>query len=307
MILPRPLTGKDANFCTTGRKTLYVGCGEWGFRNLPLREHFEIACDFGFRVLEFGIGGNRIGKLSDDPSDMEMGYLAALREEFAIETPFCCLESNFTLPDPQQHREMLRKIRRQLRVAARCSATHVRLHAGFTPLAEMTEDLWRQLFSALELCQLDADQLGLQLALETQGCKQQGALGGVTHFPTLSTDAEALQRLLANMPSRIGINYDPGNIKAAEGNSRRLHLSLLDSRINYCHLKDCRRKGTGWEVCGVGDDDLDFAQLISQMSYDGVYLIEYEPVNDVREGIRRSLEALQQTFDLVLDGADSCG
>ena len=38
------------------KKVINIGCGEWGFRHLPMREHFEIARDFNFKWLEFGIG-----------------------------------------------------------------------------------------------------------------------------------------------------------------------------------------------------------------------------------------------------------
>jgi len=98
----------------------------------------------------------------------------------------------------------------------------------------------------------------------------------------------------------IGINYDPGNIKAAEGNSSQLHLDLLNDRINYCHLKDWKRTGDGWEACGVGDDDLNYGKLLSQMDFQGVYLIEYEPLHDSCDGIRRTLESLDRSGLMVV-------
>ena len=95
------------------------------------------------------------------------------------------------------------------------------------------------------------------------------------------------------MPLKMGINYDPGNIKAAEANSANLHLPLLNHRINYCHLKDWKRQGQGWVACAVGDDDLNYGTLIQKMRFDGVYLIEYEPLHDIEDGIRRSLQNLR--------------
>ena len=53
--------------------TLLVGCGEWGFRELPMQRHFEIARDFGFRYLEFGIGGDRSGRLATRLNAAEIG------------------------------------------------------------------------------------------------------------------------------------------------------------------------------------------------------------------------------------------
>ena len=36
----------------TARK-IVVGCGEWGFREMPMERHFQIAHSFGFHYLEF--------------------------------------------------------------------------------------------------------------------------------------------------------------------------------------------------------------------------------------------------------------
>ena len=49
------------------KKIIPIGVGEWGFRNLPMRDHFKIAKKFGFNWLEFGIGGGQPGRLSEHP------------------------------------------------------------------------------------------------------------------------------------------------------------------------------------------------------------------------------------------------
>ena len=286
----------------SSRRSLRIGCGEWGFRDLPMRRHFEIARDFGIRVLEFGIGGGRVGRLSEAPSLEEIAEFLRLGSEFGIATPFCCIENDFTLADSAAHAAMLDKVLGQMRSAATCRATHVRLFAGFTPLATMTEALWSQLLAALAACDAQARRLGLTIAIETHGAIASGPQGEAIHQATVTTDRQALERLLREMPSSIGINYDPGNIKAAEHSSTKLHLEVVDERVNYCHLKDWRRVGEGWEACGVGDDDLDYPALLSRMRFEGVYLIEYEPLHDTEEGIRRSLETLKNAgFSLVFE------
>ncbi|MFM8933912.1 MAG: sugar phosphate isomerase/epimerase family protein, partial [Gemmataceae bacterium] len=125
------------------------------------------------------------------------------------------------------------------------------------------------------------------------GAISPGARGEAIHLPTVTTDHQGLTRLLHSMPAKTGINYDPGNIKAAEGSKAHLHLALLNKRVNYCHLKDWKRQGQGWVACAVGDDDLDYGSLIRQMDFEGVYLIEYEPLHDPEDGIRRSLQNLK--------------
>ena len=87
---------------------------------------------------------------------------------------------------------------------------------------------------------------------------------------------------------------NPGNIKAVRPQDPTCCLDVIDERINYCHLKDWRRLGEGWVATAIGEDDLDYAALLGRMSFDGVYLIEYEPTHDVVDGIRRSLAHLDQ-------------
>ena len=52
-------------------------------------------------------------------------------------------------------------------------------------------------------------------------------------------------------------------------------------------------------ACALGDADLDYGPLFERMSFAGVYLIEYEPLEDPREGIQRSLDYLSSTVDQV--------
>ena len=50
------------------------------------------------------------------------------------------------------------------------------------------------------------------------------------------------------------------------------------------------------------DDDLDYAPLLPIPGFDGVYLIEYEPLEDTEDGLTRSLSYLRKAFpDASLD------
>lgn len=270
-----------------------IGCGEWGFRELPLEEHFRLARKIGFRTLEFGIGGGQTGRL---PATFGPDVARAFRElarEYRIATPGCCLENDFTLPDEQRHRAMLREVLEQIPLAALCGARQVRLFAGFTPAAEMTEPLWGQLLAALRAAEDCAAAHGLQIVIETHG-RITHRDGVALHEHTVSTEPAALARLLREMPPRIGFNWDPGNLKAVAPADRLCALPLLKERIAYCHLKDWRREGDGWVACAIGDDDLDYEPLLRRAGFEGVYLIEYEPTHDPEDGIRRSLAYLRR-------------
>ena len=272
-------------------RPLRVGCGEWGFRTLPMREHFEIANAFGFPELEFGIGGGQIGRLPGEPSAADIAEFRGLAESSGLATPGCCIENDFTLPETAAHDAAVEQAIAQSRAAAACGAKQVRFFAGFTPYADMTDAIWERLLDALIACDRELERCGLTMAIETHGAIRWNTDGSATHIHTVTTHRDGLARLLAELPSRIGFNYDPGNIRAAEPSDSRYAVDLLAGRITYCHLKDWLRTGDGWTAAAVGDptDGIDWADLLPQTGYTGTYLIEYEPLADTREGIDRSL------------------
>jgi sugar phosphate isomerase/epimerase len=276
---------------------LKVGCGEWGFRNLPLQKHFEIAAGFGFRELEFGIGGGQPGRLPEEPTPEDIAGFRALAADWGLATPGCCIENDFTLATPELHEAQVRKAIAQSRAAALCGAKQVRFFAGFTPLSAMNEALWQQLISALIACDRELEALGLTMAIETHGAIRWLADGSAAHLHTATTDRGALSRLISELPERIGFNYDPGNVRAAEPADTRYAVDLLAGRITYCHLKDWVRSGEGWLAAAVGDptDGIDFGSLLTRTGYHGTFLIEYEPLKDTQDGIARSLASLRSS------------
>jgi len=270
-----------------------IGCGEWGFRELEMPRHFEIARRLGFHCLEIGIGGGQVGRLPESMSAQDIREFDLLRKSHDIETPFVCIENDFTLASPEAHADVLAQTLESIRLAASLGATHVRLFAGFTPAAQMTEALWFQIGSAITTCSELCASLNLQIALETHG--KITMIGGVAHHEnTVSTDPAALSRLIRLLPANVGFNYDPGNLKAVNPGDREYALSILRGHINYCHLKDWMRRGDGWTAVAIGDDDLDYASLLPAVGFSGTYLIEYEPTGDVVDGITRSLDYLRR-------------
>jgi len=291
---------------------MILGCGEWGFRELPLEEHFRIARDFGFRHLEFGIGGGQTGRLPEAMNADDVNAFQKLVRQYEIQTPFCCLENDFTLPDAQMHASQLTVTQKQLHAAADCGAKYVRFFAGFTAASEMTEAIWGRMIDAFVKCQRLCGKLDLKISIETHG-RIEMKQGVAHHIHSVTTRRDCLERLLRELPPEIGFNYDPGNLKPflLESSASscdladQLHLDLLNDRINYCHLKDWRRSGKGWIACAPGDDDLDYATLLRQMTFEGVYLIEYEPLEDTKKGIRRGIDYLQRVCPaLQWDGSE---
>ncbi len=279
---------------------MLVGVGEWGFREMPMEDHFRIAKKFGFKYLEFGIGGGQVGRLPEEPTAKDVEDFVALGREYNIVTPFCCVENDYTLPDAAAHDAMLAKTLQSMRTAKECGATHMRLFAGFTPAAEMTEEIWSRMFDAFRQSEALCEELDMLIAIETHGKIEDLGGGALKHIHTVSTDIESLKRLVAELPPRVGFNYDPGNLKPLADGDASLRLDLINDRINYCHMKDWKRNGDGWTACAIGDDDLDYKPLLDRMTFDGVYQIEYEPLHDVEDGIQRSLDYLNRIVSNVV-------
>lgn len=272
---------------------LWVGCGEWGFRDLPMERHFELAKQFGFRILEIGIGGSRTGRLPTRMTDSEIAAFDALRKRFQIATPMCCIENDFTLASAAEHDAMVNETLEQLKLAARLGCQFVRLFAGFTPIEQMTEPIWMRMFDAFQKADAFCAPHGMTIAIETHGAIR-FENGAAIHRHTVGSARAGLARLMRELPPRVGFNFDPGNLKAVEPNDRTFVLDLINDRINYCHLKDWKRTGPGWVACAIGDDDLDYARLLRSMKFSGCYLVEYEPTADIEDGIARSLAELKR-------------
>jgi sugar phosphate isomerase/epimerase len=258
-----------------------------------MEEHFHICQKLGFRLMEFGIGGEKRGRLPERPDRATIREFHAMTARYGIDTPFCCVENDFTRADLREHDRMLDSTLRSMADAARCGATHVRLFAGFRPIDEMDEPTWHRMLIAFDECQNLAARIGVQICIETHGAIVEHE-GTCLHRHTVTTRADGLERLLRELPSQVAFNWDPGNCKAADPNDRSCKLDLLRGRIQYCHLKDWLRAGSGWRAAAPGDGDLDYGELLPRLDFRGPLLIEYEPTEDVEEGLRRSLAYLHR-------------
>lgn len=280
---------------------MIVGVGCWGFRELPFEAHCQIANDLGFRYLELGIVGDFKGSLQTDMSESQMKATLECIKDFRLKTPWMCIENDFTKGDAKEIEKTVERVIKEATWAKVFGVTHIRLFAGFTPVEEVVGNKWKLMIKAFKTVEEAVKKLGMVISIETHGAIAPKGKG-VVHTATVSTDKKALQRLLLELPSTIGINFDPGNLKPLQAEEVSTYLDLINDRINYCHLKDWIQYDDGsWVAAGVGDGEMDFKQLIEKMKYNGVYLIEYEPTHDVKDGIIRSLDYLKANFNIKFE------
>lgn len=176
-------------------RKIKIGCGGWGFRELPIEEHFRISRQFGFNILEFGIGLDREGWLPAEPEDDYIEWFSSLKAKYSTEVPFMCIENDFTVGDERKHQEGVKEVIRQMHSIYRFGATYVRLFAGFTPAQEVDEVIWKRMISAFEECEHTADKLNQVIAIETHG-RITFERDIAHHTPTVSTDPDCVKRLL---------------------------------------------------------------------------------------------------------------
>lgn len=278
---------------TTSQKIIDVGCGWWGFRELPFAAHLNVCSAVGFRTLEIGIGDEFAATFPMNTDEKWVDEAMSKAAQAGIKLSLATAENDFSLTDPQAHRQMLDHVLAVIDIARLFGVSHLRLFAGFTPAKDFTARLYEQVVDAFKLVNERCVEYGIAISIETHG--KITWKGGVAHHEnTISTDPYYLDRLMRDLPANIGFNYDPGNIKAVWPEESDCFVSILADRINYCHLKDWIARDGGWVAAAIGDGALDYSSLLPKIPYDGVYLIEYEPLRDLEDGIRRSLAYLER-------------
>ena len=273
--------------------SLSIGCGWWGFRELPIKKHLEICQQFGFKTLEFGIGDELPSTVPLHPTQETVQSIRAQAEAAGIRMPFVTVENDFTLTDKDEHQGMLEHVLKAIHTASKFGVSHIRIFAGFTPAEAITQRIYQQVIAAFEECAALCQQYQLKISIETHG-RIDHKDGIAFHHNTISTDPHFLEKLMKDLPIGVGFNYDPGNIKAVRSEDTSYCVDILNDRINYCHLKDWKPKNGGWVAAAIGDDDLDYAILLPKINFNGVYQIEYEPLEDLTDGIARSINYLEQ-------------
>ena len=270
--------------------SMRLGLAAWGFRESALERQLQITKRLGVRLLEFSISGQPNDALKTGASPEDIRQVRELFAKYGVELSCAAGGNDFTLPDADANLQQLDALKRTIDLAHELGVSHLRIFAGFSPLAEVTGQRWDLMIDCLRQTLDYAKPSGVIPVVETHG----GVAGfpeGVKHSHSASSQPESLLRMLSELPD-LQVNFDPANLFAVGiAHPEDVYLRIK-SRVAYAHLKDFAQvPGTDYvKPAACGESSMDWRKLLDAMSdFAGPALIEYENTCDVEDGCRRSL------------------
>lgn len=270
-----------------------IGAAAWGFRELPLEEQLEICRENGLYSLELGIANAP----KDLPLWADNGQLNRVRKAYGkadIQLNCAATGDDFMTEDEEKEQIQISKVHKVIDICSFLQIPYLRIFAGFVPMEQMTEKMWKHMEEALDECAAFAAQRKVALALETHGAVLPYR-SGIRHVDTITTDLSSLERLKREIRDDILFVPDGANLAAVGHMNVDEYYRLLSGRIAYSHIKNFRRKEDGSiEPSSVGDGILDWKPLLTVLRETGkACMIEYELPLSIREGCRESVRQLK--------------
>ena len=262
---------------------MILGNAAWGFRETPLEKQLEITKDMGLSVLELGI--------ANAPNDLSLNgdtkAVKALYEKYGISLVCAATGNDFT----NGTKDDVEKIKTIIDMCAEMGVKYLRIFAGFSPACQVVGESWNIMIDCLTEVGKYAANKGVTPVVETHGgvnCYDDG----VEHFHTTTTKPEILQKLLAEIPENIGINYDPANLYAVGIENPDEVYQLIKDRVCYVHLKDFVSLPSGHiKPASCGESEMDWKKILDGIgNYEIIGVFEYENTEDIKEGSKRCLD-----------------
>lgn len=259
---------------------MIYGNAAWGFRETPLEEQFKITADMGLDVLEIGIA-NAPADIALDVSDAELDEVKALSEKYGVRMLCAATGNDFTVG-----KDDIAKVKRVIDICAKLGIENLRIFAGFTPLADVGEDVYQMMLDSLtEVCNY-AKEKNVTPVIETHGGVD-GYDDGVMHIMSTTTDLDSIIRIVNSLPDNARICYDPANLYAVGIKNPETVYEKIKDRVAYAHFKDFAPLPSGHiKPSFCGDSEMDWTAILSAMKdFKGAALFEYENVEDIKEGL----------------------
>jgi sugar phosphate isomerase/epimerase len=272
-----------------------LGNAAWGYRETPLEEQLRITSAMGLDLLELSIAGHPNDFLQLDATPEQIAKVKELFAQYNIELSCTSTGSDFTQANKEDNIASMQNVFKVIDICAGLNATWLRIFAGFSPVAEITGERWETMIDCLKKVGDYAAAANIVPVIETHGGVN-GYDDGVEHFYSTSSEPSVLQKMLNELPDTLKINFDPANLYAVGIEHPGDVYKQIRDRVAYVHLKDFVRLPSGHFLpAACGESDMDWDGLMAAMAdYTGPALIEYENVEDVEDGCRRSVDFLRK-------------
>ncbi|MBO5308598.1 MAG: sugar phosphate isomerase/epimerase [Lentisphaeria bacterium] len=267
---------------------MQYGLAAWGLREEPLESQLAITSGFGLDLLEFSIANYDKDALQLGCSDAEIDNVKNLFARYGVKLECGCTGNDFTGDDVDAQ---VVKVKAVIDIAAKLGLKILRIFVGFTSDSQVYGERFDKMIAALKSVNDYAAPKGVTLCVETHGgvtCMENGAL---LHFHSPSTRVDMWKKIAA---TGVSMTYDPANLSGVGMPAPGEFYKEFKAIIPYMHLKDFKDVPGGEAPAACGEGRLDWKRLWNDLKgYDGPAMIEYEVVEDVKDGMKRSLDFIK--------------
>lgn len=271
---------------------LALGYASWGFRETPLEKQLQITSGDGLDVLELGIHGHENDYLQLSCSDEQIEKVKSLFNKYNVKLLCASTGNDFTVESENDCLDALNNVKNVIVTASKLGIRYLRIFAGFSPLSEVKGERFDRLIKCLNEVYAFASDKGVIPVIETHGGVNAYS-DGVEHFASISTDVDALKRIISLTPN-VAVNFDPANVSAVGEKDLVNYYNQIKSVVKYFHFKDFKKTASGKLLptyCGNGD--VDYHKLLPLLcDKDAPALFEYENVEDVNDGLKKCLNCI---------------
>ena len=263
---------------------MQFGLAAWGLREESLESQLAMAQKLGVDLLEFSIA-NYSKDLQLDASCEELDAVKKAFAEYGVRLECGCTGNDFGGDDVD---EQVAKVKKVIDIAAYLGIKYLRIFSSFCSDRFVIGDRFVKMCEALKTVNDYAKTKNITLCVETHGGVSGIGNDVIVHTHSPSTRIDYLQKMLE---TGVSINFDPANLSAVGVTSVIAFYELFKSSIPYVHLKDFRDVEGGVVPSYCGNGRLDYKELMAVLKdFAGPVMIEYEPTEDVEDGMRKSLE-----------------
>ncbi len=264
------------------------GLAAWGLREESLENQLKITSALGLDLLEFSIANYDKDVLWPGAGDAEIEEVKAMFRKYGVRLECGCTGNDFTGDDVP---EQVDKVKKVIDIASKLGIRYLRIFAGFSSDSTVIGEKFSAMLEALRTVSAYAAAKNITLCVETHGgvaCLDNGAL---VHFNSVTTRIDHWQEMVK---TGVSITYDPANLTAVGTACAPAFYRQFREYIPYIHLKDFRDVPGGVVPAACGEGRLNWQKLMEELKdFDGPAMIEYELPEDVRDGMKRSLDFLK--------------